>query len=970
MLPDLVEEDDAVPDDHAHDGQHADDGHEAQRLARHGQCEEAPDEPQRAGHRRDGHEAELLQLKHQDGQHDEDHHRHRRQDLGEGVLAPLERAVRLESVPRRQGLPEVLQRLFIDLPRDGIGLAAVRHIRAERHAREGIPPPDRGDLAVIGNVRDIPESHIAAAARIDRQGGQARQMVRRRTLQPEGHRHQLIPLIGFGDAVARELRIEVLRHRVIVDAEGAHLVLVDGEPHDGRRLRPVQARIGHLRMGLHERQRLLGQRGRDCRIRAAEAEHHRVFRRRPGGDEPHVGLRLRIVRGDHGGELLLQGVPAVRTVRGDDHLSVAVLRRKRVEKQDEPRRRIADIRRKGRHPPVAVKMVLDAAHDALRVPDGRAARQIHVEDELRPHRRREKFLMDERIGAERRCKEAERPGDDRLPVMHGPADGPVEKGIGLLMEGMLPRRRLFHADQAVPQHGGNEDRREPRQDERPCDDPEQGARVFRSLPLGQRHRQEARRGDERPCQHGERARLVCPLCRLHAVRSLLELHLHHLDDDDRVIHEKPQRYDERAQRHDMEVDALVRHEEEGRAHHHGHAQGEHQSAPEPQREEAHRHDDHQCFHERLREFPDGVVHHLRLVRHELHGEPRREVPLHFLRRSGEIFPQLQVVPAGRHGHRHAHCRTAVEIHERRLRVRIGLRHRRHIPQPEGPLTHVDGNGPDGLRRGEQPRHADGHVPRIRVDHAGGHHEALLPDDLEYISGAHPEGGQLVLVHFHIDGLLLHAQELHLLHILDAEHPLPERLRISPLLLVGKAVPRDRVDGAVHIIEAVVDDGPDHTGGHSAPHVGHHVPHVMPPGLHLVRRHAVLQIHIDDGFAVVGEGLEVIQPAGVLQLLFQRIRHLLGDLLRRSARPGGGDHHLADGEIRVLAPSQMEIGPDAADEDGDDEEIDDLLMADGPFRQIHAFHVRTSSPSVRRCVPAVMITSPFCRPPVISTTSFP
>jgi hypothetical protein len=60
--------------------------------------------------------------------------------------------------------------------------------------------------------------------------------------------------------------------------------------------------------------------------------------------------------------------------------------------------------------------------------------------------------------------------------------------------------------------------------------------------------QEAGRGDQRAGQHREGRRGPGEGRRAHAVPALLDLHHHHLDCDDGVVDEKPERDDEGAER--------------------------------------------------------------------------------------------------------------------------------------------------------------------------------------------------------------------------------------------------------------------------------------------------------------------------------------------------------------------------------------------------------------------------------------
>ena len=72
---------------------------------------------------------------------------------------------------------------------------------------------------------------------------------------------------------------------------------------------------------------------------------------------------------------------------------------------------------------------------------------------------------------------------------------------------------------------------------------------------------------KRAGQHREGRRGPGEGRRAHAVPALLDLHHHHLDRDDGVVDEKPERDDEGAERDPVQVDAEHRHSHEGDGQH-------------------------------------------------------------------------------------------------------------------------------------------------------------------------------------------------------------------------------------------------------------------------------------------------------------------------------------------------------------------------------------------------------------------
>ena len=420
----------------------------------------------------------------------------------------------------------------------------------------------------------------------------------------------------------------------------------------------------------------------------------------------------------------------------------------------------------------------------------------------------------------------------------------------------------------------------------------------------------------------------------------------------------------------MQVDPLPFHEEEGRTHDDRDTERQHDATPETEREEGRRHDDHDGLQERLCEIMDGLIHHLRLIRHEPDVHARRKVCLRPLDFPIEIVPERQVIPARLHRDRDTDRRFTIEIEKGRLRRRIGLRDLCHIAQMEAPLAHMDGDILQGFHTAEETIHADRHIARRCMDRPCRHHRRLLLQDAEYIRWIHPEGRELILIHLDVNILLLHAQELDLLHITDRGKTAAQHFRRLSLLFVRETIPRHRINRAIDIIEAVIHIRSVYTGGKRCLLIIHKISHLMPARLNIFLLDRVLQVHIDDRLAIMRERLQIVQPLRILELFLERIRHLLADSLRCRARPGRRHHRLTDGEVRILTAPQMEIRPQASQEDEENEEIDHRLVLDGPLCQIQPFHTRTSSPSASFETPAVTMRSPLASPSMISTVSSP
>ena len=281
-------------------------------------------------------------------------------------------------------------------------------------------------------------------------------------------------------------------------------------------------------------------------------------------------------------------------------------------------------------------------------------------------------------GHEGKYKEGPNADDGGLPVVDEQFHCLPESAVGFVLDFHFDGVRLAQFNELVPQHRAHENRGNPGKEQGRTNDPEKGIRIFRDLPFRQAYGDKAGRCNQGARQHGGSTGLVGPFCRFHTAASVFQLHLHHFDNDDGIIHQKPQRYDEGPKGYDMKVDAPPFHEEEGSAHHHRDAHGQHHAAPKAQGQETHRHDDDEGFDEGFREFSNGVIDHLRLVRHQVHVHACREFRFHIVHSGLEVLSQGEVIAAICHGHGDADGRLAVEVHEGGFRIRIGLGDLRHV----------------------------------------------------------------------------------------------------------------------------------------------------------------------------------------------------------------------------------------------------------------------------------------------------
>ena len=70
---------------------------------------------------------------------------------------------------------------------------------------------------------------------------------------------------------------------------------------------------------------------------------------------------------------------------------------------------------------------------------------------------------------------------------------------------------------------------------------------------------------------------------------------------------------------------------------------------------------------------------------------------------------------------------------------------------------------------------------------------------------------------------------------------------------------------------------------------------------------VLQVDEDRGLARARVALQVIEVRRLLELALEAVGDLLERVADGGAGPGGLHHHGLDGEVRILAPAEPEVG---------------------------------------------------------------
>jgi hypothetical protein len=404
------------------------------------------------------------------------------------------------------------------------------------------------------------------------------------------------------------------------------------------------------------------------------------------------------------------------------------------------------------------------------------------------------------------------------------------------------RRRL---QQHRPQDRREQDRHEPRGDQRDRHHLEQRDGVFAALAFREADRHEARDGDERADQHRRGKRPVGKACRRLDRCRPPQAAQHGVHRGHRVIDQQRQRDDQRAKRHPLQVDLHGLHDEEHDGQSHRDRNGDHRAGPHPQRRKLTTRMMPTACQSEVVKSPIARSTTCGLVGNQEGSIPTGRSASGPCHRRVTSSPSSRISPPSAHGNRQRDGALAVYVQQGLRRVDEAAPHGRDVAEPDRArplatsvhLQHV------GLG-GEGPRHAQGEVLGARVDHTRGAHHVLRRDGVEDLAVVQPHGRHAVGLELDQDLFVLHAHPLDLADPIDlAQQAGSHDIDAVAQLAVGKAVGGEGVDDAEDIAEIVVEERPEHALRQGVADVADAVAHLLPDlgarvraGRHLQDRH--------------------------------------------------------------------------------------------------------------------------------------
>ncbi|MCY1405577.1 hypothetical protein D9M71_208210 [compost metagenome] len=530
---------------------------------------------------------------------------------------------------------------------------------------------------------------------------------------------------------------------------------------------------------------------------------------------------------------------------------------------------------------------------------------------------------------------------------------------------------------------GEQHRDQPRRDQRDADDPEHVAGVFARGGASETVGHEADGSNQGAGQHRGCGMAPGVGGGLNAAVALLHLHHHHLDGDDGVVHQQPQRQDQRAQGDAVEVLAGRGHDHEDHRQGQRHRHRDHHAHPPAHADEAHQHDHQQRDEELDHELVDRGADVDGLIGDLAQTHAQRQLGVDRTHLVVQGLAQIEAIPALAHDDAQQQGRFAAVADQEGRRVFIAAPDRGDVRQLQRAALRHHWRVADLLQLIEGAIQAQEHLRPLGF-HGTGRGQGVLPVERgEHLLRADAQGGQALMGELDEDALGLLADDINLLHPRHVQQPLAQHLRVAhqPALRFAPGLEREQGEGDVGIL--VVDHRADHAGRQRLRLVADLLARLVELLRHFCRWSGVKQAQRREGQARSGVGFAAVVPAQLLQAFFDLLGDLVLHLLRRSARPRRDDRQLLDRKRRVFRTPQLEKRQDPCDTDQEDQEHRDRTLANGERRKIEAPLAHgwlpatstspcrvslTSSPSRSRCAPNATTCSPTLRSPATRAAS--
>ena len=250
---------------------------------------------------------------------------------------------------------------------------------------------------------------------------------------------------------------------------------------------------------------------------------------------------------------------------------------------------------------------------------------------------------------------------------------------------------------------------------------------------------------------------------------------------------------------------------------------------------------------------------------------------------------------------------SVDAEHRLGRVGRAARDARDVAQTNHPAVGDEIDAEDVLLGPERARDAD------QDFFVAGLHHALRRDGVLGVEGGDqrgavdPEASELLGRELHIDALVLRPEDVDLRDVRQLEELLADVVHGVPELAMGEPVGGEAIDDAVGVAELVVEAGADDALRQVVPDVVDLLAHLIPDVRNLGRRRRILQVDEDRGLPGGRVAFQIVEVRRLLELALEAVGDLLERVADRGAGPADLHDHGLDGEVRILASPEPEVG---------------------------------------------------------------
>ena len=216
---------------------------------------------------------------------------------------------------------------------------------------------------------------------------------------------------------------------------------------------------------------------------------------------------------------------------------------------------------------------------------------------------------------------------------------------------------------------------------------------------------------------------------------------------------------------------------------------------------------------------------------------------------------------------------------------------------------------------------------------------LLPDLRHHCIHVQTPLGHALLRYLDEYFFVLHAKQLDLGHVLDAQQLLAHRIGKHLGLGIGVTIGLQAINHPIYIAKVIVEKWPLHALWQGVAHVANFFAHRVPNVRHLAGFGVVFDLKNDLRLTGFGVAADLVRVRRLLQAAFDLVGDLFGHLLGRGPGPIGAHHHQSEGEGWVLILAQAEISRHTQHHQHHHQVARERRVVDGPQRQVEALGLR-------------------------------